>query len=135
MIARQVEMSMKYLCFGYYNPSAFGKLPQTELAELVNKCRTHDAALHQSGRLLAVGSLAAPRAAKSVRPRNGQPVVTDGPFAEAKEVIGAFFLIEARDEREAVEVASKHPAAHLGEHVGWGVEVRAVDFFQDGNVR
>ncbi|HZF24685.1 MAG TPA: YciI family protein [Steroidobacteraceae bacterium] len=126
---------MKYLCFGYYNPTAFEKLPQAELEGLVNKCRTHDEALHQSGRLIAVGSLASPRAAISVRPQNGKPAVTDGPFAEAKEVIGAFFLIEAHDEKEAVEVASKHPAAHLGEHVGWGVEVRAIDFFKEGNAR
>jgi hypothetical protein len=123
---------MKYLCFGYYNPTAFEKLPRAELDELVQKCRAHDAALHDSGHLLAVGSLAAPAAAKSVRPRNGKPLVTDGPFAEAKEVIGAFFIIEARDEQEAVDIASRHPAAHLGEHVGWGVEVRAIDFMQEG---
>ena len=120
---------MKYLCFGYYNPSAFHALPKAELDALVSKCRTHDEALRRSGHLIAVGSLDAPHEARSVRPKNGKPVVTDGPFAEAKEVIGAFFVIEARDHKEALEVASLHPAAHLGEQVGWGVEVRAIDFY------
>jgi hypothetical protein len=122
---------MKYLCFGYYDPKAFEALPKAELDALVSKCRTHDEALHQSGRLIAVGSLESPRKSTSVRPKNGKSVVTDGPFTEAKEVIGAFFLIEAGDQKEAVEVASMHPAAHLGEHVGWGVEVRAIDFYQE----
>ena len=55
--------------------------------------------------------------------------MTDGPFAETKEQIGAFFIIEARDLDEATRVASQHPAAHLGEEVGWGVEVRPIDYF------
>ena len=126
---------MKYLCFGYYNPTAFDALPKAELDALVSKCRTHDEALRRSGRLISVGSLDAPRKSTSVRPRNGKPVITDGPFTEAKEVIGAFFLIEARDNKEAVEVASMHPAAHLGEHVGWGVEVRAIDFYHEEKAR
>ena len=81
---------MKYLCFGYYDPKAFEALPKAELDALVSKCRTHDEALHQSGRLIAVGSLQRPGKSTSVRPRNGKSVVTDGPFTEAKEVIGAF---------------------------------------------
>ena len=52
---------MKYLCFGYYDPKAFEALPKAELDALVSKCRTHDEALHRSGRLIAVGSLESPR--------------------------------------------------------------------------
>ena len=126
---------MKFLCFGYYDQKAFDALPKAEVAALVSKCRAHDEALHESGRLLAVGALAPPQRATCVRPRNGKPTLTDGPFAEAKEVIGAFFLIEAENQQEAVEIASKHPAAHLGENVGWGVEVRAIEFFQEGKSR
>jgi hypothetical protein len=55
--------------------------------------------------------------------------VTDGPFTETKEQVGAFFLIEAQDLNEATRVASHHPAAHLGEQVGWGIEVRPIDYF------
>lgn len=118
---------MKYLCLGYYDEKKFEALPKAEVSALVSKCHTHDEALRKSGHLLTVASLESPRKSKTVRPRNGKPVTTDGPFAEAKEVVGAFFIIEASDLREAVEIASKHPAAHLGEHVGWGIEVRPID--------
>jgi hypothetical protein len=64
----------------------------------------------------------------SVRPAKGKPSVTDGPFAETKEQLGSFFLIEAKDMEEAVRIASMHPAARLGEQLGWGVEVRGIDF-------
>lgn len=121
---------MKYLCLGYYDERKFDALPKAESNELVSKCRTHDEALRKSGHLLSIGALAPTSKATSVRPRNGKPSVTDGPFAEAKEVVGAFFIIEAKDPDEAIRVASMHPAAHLGEHVGWGVEVRAIEFFQ-----
>lgn len=60
----------------------------------------------------------------SLRPRNGKVAVTDGPYAETKEQLGSYFLIEARDRDQAVEIASKHPAARLNAHLGWGVEIR-----------
>jgi hypothetical protein len=65
-----------------------------------------------------------------VRPEQGKAAVTDGPFAETKEQIGAFFIIEARDLNEAMEIASLHPAARLGGNVGWGIEVRPIDHFE-----
>ena len=68
--------------------------------------------------------------ATSVRVRDGKRLVTDGPFAETKELIGGFFVIEARDLNEAIRVASKHPAAHLGERVGWGIEVRPIESYE-----
>ncbi len=120
---------MKFLCLAYYEEKKFDALPKPELDAMVRECKAHDEALHQGGHLMLVASLAAPRTTVSVRPRNGKPTVTDGPFAETKEQIGAFFIIDARDLEEATEVASRHPAAHLGEHVGWGIEVRPIDYF------
>lgn len=120
---------MKYLCLGYYDEKKFDALPKPELDALVRECQAHDEALRRSGHLILVASLAAPRDSTSVRPRNGKPTVTDGPYAETKEQIGAFFIIEADDLDEATRVASQHPAAHLGEHVGWGIEVRPIDYF------
>ncbi|MGQ0834524.1 MAG: YciI family protein, partial [Gammaproteobacteria bacterium] len=58
-------------------------------------------ALRKSGRLLSVASLESPRQAITLRPRSGKVSVTDGPFTEAKEMIGAFFVIEAKDRDEA----------------------------------
>ncbi|HEY3180119.1 MAG TPA: YciI family protein [Casimicrobiaceae bacterium] len=121
---------MKFLCLGYYDETKFDALPKHEVDAIVRECRVHDEGLHRSGRLLAVASLAPTRASKSVRPRNGKPSVTDGPFAETKEQIGSFFIIEARNLDEATKIASLHPAAHLGENVGWGIEVRPIDHFE-----
>jgi hypothetical protein len=120
---------MKYLCLGYYDEKKFDALPKADVDALVRECKSHDEALRKSGHLVLVASLAATHASTSVRPKNGKPSVTDGPFAETKEQVGAFFIIEARDLNEATEVASQHPAAHLGEHVGWGIEVRPIDYF------
>ena len=118
---------MKYLCLGYYDAKAFEALSEAQLAALGRECRPHDQALQQTGRLLEVGSLAPAKASVTLRPRDGRPSVTDGPFAETKEQIGSYFLIEARDMQEAVEVASKHPAAHMNGHLGWAVEVRPIE--------
>jgi hypothetical protein len=121
---------MKYLCLAYYDEKKFEALPKAELNAIVSQCLPHDEALRKSGRLVAVASLASPRATKSVRPQSGKPSITDGPFAETKEQIGAFFIIDAKDLDEAVQVASQHPAARLGEQVGWGIEVRPIERFE-----
>lgn len=121
---------MKYLCLGYYDAEKFQALPPAELDAIVKESKAHDEALMGTGKVTVVASLSLPQDWKSIRPVDGKSVITDGPFTEAKEVVGAFFIVEAKDMAEAVEVASKHPAAHLGESVGWGVEVRACDFFQ-----
>lgn len=120
---------MKYLCLGYYDVEKFKALPPAELDAIVKECTSHDEALRQTGKVTVNASLAMPEEWKSIRPVNGKPVITDGPYTEAKELVGAFFIVEANDMAEAVEIASKHPAAHLGEDVGWGVEVRACDSF------
>ena len=125
---------MKYLCLAYYDEKKFDALPRREVEALVAQCPAHDAALRESGHLILHASLGAPGASTSLRPRAGKPAVTDGPFAETKEQVGGFFIIEARDLNEAILVASKHPAAQLGEHVGWGIEIRPIDYFDQLSV-
>src|SRR5262245_15413673 len=119
---------MKYLCLGYYDEQKFDSLTQDEIAALAPACRPHDEALRQSGRLVEVGSLAASKDSVSLRPRNGKVTVTDGPYAETKELIGSYFIIEADDIDEAIRVASLHPAARMNEHLGWGIEIRPIEF-------
>lgn len=121
---------MKYLCLAYYNEKAFDALPRAEVDALVSQCPAYDEALRESGHLVIQASLGSTRATTTVRPRNGKPLVTDGPFIETKEQVGGFFIIEARDLNEAIRVASKHPAAHLGGQVGWGVEVRPIEMYE-----
>ncbi len=116
---------MKYLCLACYDGKKFDALPKNEVGALVRPCTSRDEAPHAGGHWVPVGSLAPARPSASLRPKNGEPSVTGGPFAEPKERIGAFFIIEARDLNEAVRVAAAHP----GEQAGWGMEVRPVEFF------
>jgi hypothetical protein len=125
-----MESAVKYLCLGYYDQEKFNALPSEDVQELVKKCRSHDQALLNTGRVSIIGSLSLPEHWKSIRPGSGTPSVTDGPFTEAKEIVGAFFIVDALNLAEAVEIASKHPAARLGADVGWGIEVRACEFFE-----
>lgn len=118
---------MKYLCLAYYDEEKFAALSQADLEALEGRCAPYDGALRESGHLIAQASLGPTRASTTLRPRGGRPSVTDGPFTETKEQVGGFFIIEARDLNEALLVASKHPAAHLGEQLGWGIEVRPVE--------
>ena len=118
---------MKYLCLAYYDEKKFDAMPKAEVDALVSKCKAHDQELHESGHVVLVASLGPTRSSTSIRSRGGKPWMTDGPFAETKEQIGAFFILEANDLNEAIRVASKHPAAHLGEQVGWGIEVRPIE--------
>lgn len=77
--------------------------------------------LHQRGQYIAVAPLQPTSTAKSVRFRDGKPLITDGPFAETREQLGGFFLINAKDRDEAIKIAGEIPAGR------WGtVEVRAL---------
>jgi hypothetical protein len=115
---------MKYLCLAYGDRKKMEALGEAEMSELMVGCRLHDAELRKTGKLVQGESL--DWDAMTIRPRGGKPVVTDGPFVESREVVGGLVIIEARDLNEAVRIASLHPAAHLGEHLGWGVEVRPI---------
>jgi hypothetical protein len=117
---------MRYLGLAYYDPARFAALPAAELQALVSQCPPKDAAMQATGRLLVSASLAGPEQVVSLRPRGGRPKVTDGPFAETKELVGGLFVIEAETKEEAVRLASMHPAAALGEAVGWGIELHPI---------
>jgi hypothetical protein len=115
---------MKYLCLAYGDPKKTAAMSKSEVADLMSEIRTYDAELRESGHLLTGESLE--WAATTLRSRNGKVVITDGPFLEAKELVGGLVVIEARDLDEAVRVASMHPAARAGENLGWAVELRPI---------
>lgn len=119
---------MKFLVLAYYHEKTFENTPPEEMQAIVAKCGPLDKALEATGKMEMVASLAATKATVSVRPRNGKPWVTDGPYVETKEQLGSFFLIEAADMAEATKLASMHPAANLGENMGWGIEIRPIEF-------
>jgi hypothetical protein len=112
---------MKFMLLIYNDPNLLDELPEGQFDSDMRDCLAHADELRHKGRLLESQMLEAPAAAKSVRIRKGRVTTVDGPFAEAKEVLGGFNLIEARDIDEAVEIASHFPWARTG-----CVEVRPV---------
>ena len=105
---------MKYLCLVYLERDKWSAVPDRE-------CATCGEELRASGKLLAAEPLHAVDTATTVRIRNGMLSVTDGPFAETKEQLAGFYLIDARDLNEAIQLASKIPPAREG-----SIEVRPV---------
>jgi len=126
---------MKYLCLCYHDQAKFDALSESDQEALGRACRPHDEALRNSGRLILVGSLALPQSSRTLRPGSGKPSVTEGPYVATSEPVGAFFIIEARNMDEAVEVASKHPGAHVGQYLGGGIEVRPIDMLDQREPR
>ena len=122
---------MRYLCLAYYDPEKMNALPKPELQAIISKCPGHDAKLHATGHLLFSASLGGPERTINIRPKGEKTAITDGPFTESKEMIGGMFIIEADSPEEAKAIASHHPAAHLGEHIGWGIEIRPIDWFHE----
>jgi hypothetical protein len=105
---------MKYVCLVYLEPDKLHAVHDRE-------CKACGDDLRQSGHLLAAEALQPIDTAMSVRVRNGQVAITDGPFIETKEHLAGFYLIDARDLNDAIRIASKIPPAREGT-----VEVRPV---------
>lgn len=117
---------MKFLCLGYLNMQQFDAAPEDVKSEILTKCFAQVEPFRATGKVLEEEGLQHTRKAKTIRPRQGKPSVTDGPFIETKEQLGSFFVVEADSIEEAVEVASLHPAAIFGEEYGFGIEVRPI---------
>lgn len=119
---------MKFLVLAYYHEKTFETTTPEEMKAIVAQCGPLDKALNDTGKMEMVASLAATKETVSIRPRNGKPTVTDGPYVETKEQLGSFFLLEAKDMQEAIQLASMHPAGNLGEKMGWGMEIRPIEY-------
>jgi len=113
---------MKYLCLACEEERTLNELSQPEWQALRKATLDYVESLRDGGRLIATHPLQSATLAKTVRIRNGKVSVTDGPFVETKEHIGGYFLIEARDLEEAIQIASKWPSARFG-----SIEVRPID--------
>lgn len=113
---------MKYLCMAYEEESKLDALSQSEWTALRAETLNYVDELKKGGYLIAAEPLQSVRTAATVRVRNGKISITDGPFAETKETLGGFFLIEAIDMNEAIQVASRWPSARLG-----SIEVRPIE--------
>ena len=114
VLAFSPSLAMKYLCLVYLSKEHWHSCPDPT-------CAAYGQSLQQSGRLLAAEPLHAVETATTVRVRQGEVLLQDGPFAETKEQLAGFYLVDAKDFDEAVAITAKIPPAHLG-----CVEVRPV---------
>lgn len=120
---------MKYLGLAYFTPEKFAAMAPDDVQKLVSQCPPLDEKMRATGKVLVSASLGDLEHWKTLRPRNGRTQVSDGPYAESKEVVGGLFIIEADSQDEALRIASMHPAAMLGEQGGWAVELIPLDFY------
>jgi hypothetical protein len=117
----EVRRAMKYLLMCCTEEKKLAGLSKSECEALMQETSAYCEALHKNGHLIMAEALEPVEMATTVRIRNGTLSTTDGPFAETKEQFGGFFLINARDLNEAIQVASKFPSARVG-----SMEVRPV---------
>jgi hypothetical protein len=111
---------MKYLCLVYHDVGTdVDALPASEFNAIMVEVSEYLEDLQAGGHYIAASPLQPVQTATTLRVRNGQVTVTDGPFAETKEHLAGFYLIEARDLNDAIRLASKTPSARLG-----SIEVR-----------
>ncbi|WP_266170483.1 YciI family protein [Dyella subtropica] len=112
---------MKFLAMIYCDASLHANLPEVEFATLMRGCFAKADQLQEEGKLLDCQQLETPERSRTLRVRNGRTTIVDGPFAETKEYLGGFNLIEAENMDEALHIASAFPWARFG-----SIEVRPV---------
>ena len=112
---------MKYVCLVYCDEKLFDGMTADAWRSLTGECVAYGEGIRKTGNFIAGEPLHFVKTATTVRVRDGKVTATDGPFAETKEQLAGFYLIEARDHEEAVELASRIPPARVG-----SIEVRPV---------
>lgn len=105
---------MKYVCLGFIDEAKFAALPPDEVQRLMEECLAYDDQLREGGHFLGGEALDSAKNSVTLRMRNGEVVVTDGPYAETKETLGGILLLEARDLNHAISLMSKHPGVKIG---------------------
>jgi hypothetical protein len=112
---------MQYMLLVHHNEEDFGKFSEVKQQQMLAESVQLTHQLHDNGQYVSASPLHQAATAAIVRVRDGKPTVSDGPFAETKEQLAGYFLIEARDLNEAIGIATRVPGARIGT-----VEVRPV---------
>jgi hypothetical protein len=112
---------MKYICLVYLVEKEMSAMTKTEADACTEESLAYNDTLRRAGHLIVAHALQPVETATTIRVRSGKLSATDGPFAETKEQLGGFILIEARDLNEAIQVAGKIPLARRG-----SIEVRPI---------
>jgi hypothetical protein len=118
---------MKYLCLIYDDEKMWTSMPKEQSDTLMGDYMTFTDDIRKNGQYVAGEALQPTQTATTVRVRNGKLSTTDGPFAETKEQLGGFYLIDAKDLNEAIQVAARIPSARFG-----SIEVRPIMEFDQG---
>ena len=105
---------MKFVCFGYLDVETWGTYSQTQQTGMLDACIAYDEVLQKNGNWVAGEGLGGPSDTKTLRFQNGNVMVTDGPYAETKELLGGLLIIEARDLDHAIQLISNHPGVKMG---------------------
>ncbi len=113
---------MKFICLGYLDESSWDGKSEDERRRFMNECFDYHDELHRSGHVLGGESLDSSRNTVTLRLKDGSVDVSDGPYAETKEVLAGFSVLEARDLNHAIALMSKHPGLRAGPF-----EIRAAD--------
>lgn len=115
---------MRYLCLIYDDENNWEKMSKAESDRMMAEYGALTDGIRASGHLIAGEALQPTTTATTIRVRNGKTLTTDGPFAETKEQLGGFYLIEAKDLNDAIQVAARIPSARYG-----SIEVRPIMTF------
>ncbi|MGZ4376010.1 MAG: YciI family protein [Gaiellaceae bacterium] len=112
---------MKYLLAIYGNDDVWTAFPPAQLQQLINETDAHNNSLFASGELVGAYGVADQMQAKKVRVADGATVVTDGPYIEAKEFLGSFYVIDCDGLERAIEIAAEMPSARFTD-----IEIRPI---------
>ena len=105
---------MKYICFGYLDVQKWSTLSTDEQQAMIDACFAYDDELRKNGNWAGGEGLQGPETAAMVRHQDGKVTVTDGPYAETKEMLGGLLMLEARDLNHAIQLISNHPGVKMG---------------------
>ena len=105
---------MKFVCLGFIDETKFAEIPPEDAHRMMEACFAYDDELRRGGHFLGGEALDSARNAVTLRIKDGEVVVTDGPYAETKEMLGGILLLEARDLNHAVVLMSNHPGVRMG---------------------
>jgi hypothetical protein len=112
---------MKYLLLIYENEASWAGLPEAEQGKVFQEYMDYTARIRKNGNYVAGEALQPTSTATTVRSKNGKTIATDGPFAETREQLGGFYMVEAKDLDEAIALAAGIPAVRTG-----SIEVRPI---------
>ncbi|HEX5069227.1 MAG TPA: YciI family protein [Vicinamibacterales bacterium] len=115
---------MRYLCLIYDDESNWGTMPKEQADAMMGEYFAFTEGIKKSGHYIGGEALQPTPTATTVRVRNGKISSTDGPFAETKEQLGGYYLINAKDLNDAIQIASKIPSSRIG-----SIEVRPIQEF------